>query len=74
MADERLNLGGAGAGCPLDELARVIDEDFDPRRGQADLDRAWLCFPSRYGLVEHEWRIAEVKTGDTAEVPKLGGT
>ncbi len=73
MAGEGLNLGGAGLGCLLDELAGVVDEDLDPRGGQSHLDRARLGFTARYGLVEHEGRTAQVKPGDTAKVPQLGG-
>jgi hypothetical protein len=52
MIGEGLNLGGAGLGCLLDELAGVVDEDLDARGGQSHLDRAWLGFSARYGLVE----------------------
>jgi hypothetical protein len=72
VADEGLNVGGAGLGCLLDELAGVIDEDLDSRGGQSRLDRAWLGSPSRYGLVEHEGRTAQVQPGYAAEVPQFG--
>jgi hypothetical protein len=73
MAGEGLNVSGAGLGRLLDELAGVVDEDLDPRGGQSDVDRTWLGFPARYGLVEHERCPAQVKPGDTAKVPQFGG-
>jgi hypothetical protein len=73
MASERLNVSGTGLGCLLDELARVVDEDLDPRGGKAHLDRTWLGFSAWYGLVEHERCPAQVKPGNTAKVPQFGG-
>jgi len=43
------------------------------RSRQSGFDRAWLGFPARYRLVEHEGCTAQLEPGDTTEVPQFGG-
>lgn len=63
------------AGLPrvINEAVWFINEDLDPRGGQAGVARALLCLPAWYSLVNEERRAVDLKAGNSAEVPQLGG-
>ena len=63
----------ARLGSAIDETAGLIDEDLDPRGRQSDLGRARLCLAARHSLVNEERGAVEMKPGDSAQVPELGG-
>src|SRR5271170_388923 len=50
----------AGLASMIDEAARFINEDLDPRGGQADVGRARLCLPAWHGLVNEERRAVDM--------------
>lgn len=61
-----------GLASLIDEAVWIINEDLDPRGGEADIRRAQLCLPAWYSLVNEEWRAVYMETGNSAEVPELG--
>lgn len=62
----------AGLAGVIDEAVWVIDEDLDPRGGQADVGRARLCLAAWYSLVNEERRAVDVEPGNSPKVPELG--
>ena len=73
MIGERLYVRSAGVGGSIDEAARFIDEDFDPRGGQPNVGRARLARLSWHGLVHEEWGAVQMQAGNSAQVPEFAG-
>jgi hypothetical protein len=55
MLREGFYVGSAGFGGAIDEAAGFVGEDFDPRGGQPNLDRARLARLAWHSLVDEEW-------------------
>src|SRR5687767_1834718 len=64
----RTSTGACGDG-PRDELVRIIAEDLDPRRRDAEF--RWALPAVVSGLAHKECRAANLKTGDGAQAPQL---
>ena len=62
----------AGFGGAIDEVARFVNEYFDPGGGETNVGRARLFRLARYGFVHEEWGAVHVKSGNAAQVPQLG--
>ena len=68
----RLYRRRARCASAIDKLIWRIDEDLDPRGRQTSVARAQLCLAARHSLVNEERGAVDMKTGNSAEVPKLG--
>ena len=71
VIDWRLDIRRAGFGGAIDEVARFVNEHFDPGGGQTNVGRARLFRLAGYGLVHEERGALHVKAGDAAQVPEL---
>ena len=71
VIDRSLYVGRAGFGGAIDEMAGFLDEEFDPRGGQANVGRARLFRLAGYGFVHEEWSALHMKSGNAAQVPQL---
>jgi hypothetical protein len=68
----RLYRGCARCASAIDEAIWFMDKDLDPRGGQINVGRALLCLAARHGLVNEERGAVDMKSGNSAEIPKLG--
>ena len=58
-------------GSAIDEAARLIDKDLDPRGGQPNVGRAGLRIAARHRLVNEERGAVEMESGNSAQVSEF---
>ena len=71
VLDERFYVCRPALGRAIDQIARVIEEDLDSRRGQPGVGWARLPRLSWNDLVHEERGAAQMEAGDSAEVPEF---